>query len=135
MTKYFAAYGIAAIIFGILDAIWLSQAGPKLYRPLLGEILAENFRLMPALIFYALYLIGIVWFGVRPALISGQWTDAVLNGALFGALAYATYDLTNQATLKIWSSKVTVIDIGWGAFATGTAAALTAIIVLRVLKV
>ena len=82
MTQYLIAYLIAAVIFGILDAIWLSNAAPALYRPIIGDIMADNFRLAPALVFYGLYLCGMMWFAVRPALIDGQWTTALLNGAL-----------------------------------------------------
>ena len=112
----------AALVFGALDAVWLSWAGPNFYRPRLGDILADSFRMMPALVFYAAYIAAIVWFAVRPGLSLGIGT-AALNGALLGAICYATYDLTNQATMRTWSSTVTVADIAWGAFATAVAAA------------
>ena len=134
MTQYIAAYFIAAIIFGILDYLWLSNMAGTLYRPVIGEIMADEFRKAPAMIFYAIYLFGIVWFGIKPALASGQWTTALLNGALFGGIAYATYDLTSQAVLKVWSTKISLYDIAWGAFATGVTAALTAYLVLKFVK-
>ena len=112
----------AALVFGALDAVWLSWAGPNFYRPRLGDILADNFRVMPALVFYAAYIAAIVWFAVRPGLSLGSGA-AALNGALLGAICYATYDLTNQATMRTWSTTVTVADIAWGAFATAVAAA------------
>ena len=112
----------AALVFGALDAVWLSWAGPNFYRPRLGDILADNFRMMPALVFYAAYIAAIVWFAVRPGLSLGIGA-AALNGALLGAICYATYDLTNQATMRTWSTTVTVADIAWGAFATAVAAA------------
>ena len=112
----------AALVFGALDAVWLSWAGPNFYRPRLGDILADSFRMMPALVFYATYIAAIVWFAVRPGLSLGIGT-AALNGALLGAICYATYDLTNQATMRTWSTTVTVADIAWGAFATAVAAA------------
>lgn len=112
----------AALVFGALDAVWLSWAGPNFYRPRLGDILADNFRVMPALVFYAAYIAAIVWFAVRPGLSLGIGA-AALNGALLGAICYATYDLTNQATMRTWSTTVTVADIAWGAFATAVAAA------------
>ncbi|ASP30322.1 DUF2177 family protein [Qipengyuania flava] len=112
----------AALVFGALDAVWLSWAGPNFYRPRLGDILADSFRVMPALVFYAAYIAAIVWFAVRPGLSLGIGT-AALNGALLGAICYATYDLTNQATMRTWSTTVTVADIAWGAFATAVAAA------------
>lgn len=112
----------AALAFGALDAVWLSWAGPNFYRPRLGDILADSFRMMPALVFYAAYIAAIVWFAVRPGLSLGIGA-AALNGALLGAICYATYDLTNQATMRTWSTTVTVADIAWGAFATAVAAA------------
>ena len=112
----------AALVFGALDAVWLSWAGPNFYRPRLGDILADSFRMMPALLFYAAYIAAIVWFTVRPGLSLGSGA-AALNGALLGAICYATYDLTNQATMRTWSTTVTVADIAWGAFATAVAAA------------
>lgn len=116
------AYIAAAIVFGILDAIWLGWAGNNFYRPAIGELMAENFRAAPAVVFYLLYVAGMVWFAIKPGLESGVGT-AALNGAILGALCYATYDLTNQATLKVWPTYITMADIAWGAFATGTAAA------------
>ena len=115
------AYLVAALVFGALDALWLGWAGPNLYRPALGDLLAPSFRLAPAGIFYLAYLAGMVWFAIRPGLASGVGA-AALNGALLGALCYATYDFTNQATLARWPTYVTVIDVCWGAFATMTAA-------------
>ena len=112
----------AALVFGALDAVWLSWAGPNFYRPRLGDILADSFRMMPALLFYAAYIAAIVWFAVRPGLSLGIGA-AALNGALLGAICYTTYDLTNQATMRTWSTTVTVADIAWGAFATAVAAA------------
>lgn len=112
----------AALVFGALDAVWLSWASPNFYRPRLGDILADSFRMMPALVFYAAYIAAIVWFAVRPGLSLGIGA-AALNGALLGAICYATYDLTNQATMRTWSTTVTVADIAWGAFATAVAAA------------
>ena len=124
------AYGVAAISFGLLDAVWLRWAGPNFYRPLLGDLLAPSFRLVPALVFYAIYTAGMVWFAVRPGLALGA-PYAVLNGALLGGLAYAAYDLTNQATLKTWSLQVTLVDIAWGAAATALASGLAALVTIR----
>lgn len=120
MTWIVAAIA-AALVFGALDAAWLSWAGPNFYRPRLGDLLADSFRMAPALVFYAAYVAAIVWFAVRPGIANGIGA-AVLNGALLGAICYATYDLTNQATLRNWSTTVTIADIAWGAFATSVAA-------------
>ena len=128
-----AAYIATALIFGALDAIWLTKVGPKLYRPEIGELLMDGWRPAPALIFYVLYILGIQIFAVQPALAAGRWPIAAQYGALFGFFCYMTYDLTNQATMRIWSTKVTLMDIAWGTFATGMAAGAAACLVLALL--
>lgn len=129
--QWITAYVAAGVSFGILDALWLRWAGPNLYRPLIGELLAPNFRLAPALVFYVLYIAGTVWFAVRPGIAQGV-PYGVLNGALFGAICYAAYDLTNQATLKVWSTQMTLIDIAWGASATALASGLAVFAVQKI---
>ena len=123
--KWIVAYIAPGVAFGVLDAAWLRWAGPNLYRPALGDLLAPSFRAAPAIVFYALYIAALVWFAVR----AGHSNDlgagigmAVLNGALLGGICYATYDLTNQATMKVWPVHITLIDIAWGAFASAVAA-------------
>lgn len=124
------AFVAAAVAFGVLDAIWLGWAGENFYRPRLGDMLADSFRMGPALVFYALYVAAIVWFAVRAGLAGGVGA-AALNGALLGAICYATYDLTNQATLKQWSTTITIVDICWGAFATAVAASVATFVVSK----
>lgn len=121
MLKFSIAYGSAAITFLLLDALWLSTMTGLFYRPVLGPILAEQVRLVPAVAFYVLYLVGIVYFGIAPAFVAENWTTATINGAIFGLLAYATYDLTNQATLELWTTKLTLVDMAWGTFVSATA--------------
>jgi uncharacterized membrane protein len=75
--------------------------------------------------FYLIYLVGVTIFAIRPALQSGDWRTGLFYGALFGFFAYATYDLTSQATLKQWSTALTVVDIAWGTFASGLSATLS----------
>ena len=128
--KWLIAFTTAAIAFGILDAIWLGWALENFYRPAIGAVMANSFRMGPAVLFYAMYIAGIVWFAVRPG-IEGEVSQAALNGALLGGLCYATYDLTNQVTLKVWPAYVTVVDIIWGAFATATAASVATLAVKR----
>jgi len=124
--KWVIAYLVAAVVFGVLDALWLRWAGPNLYRPVIGEIMAEDFRVGAAAIFYLLYLAGMCWFAIRPALLSGEVSSALLNGALLGALCYATFDLTSQAVFKVWATHVSVMDIIWGSFATAAASTVAA---------
>lgn len=105
----------------------------RLYRPAIGDLLAENFRLAPAIIFYLIYAAGLTFLAVRPALISGQWSTALLYGAAVGFMAYATYDLTNQATLKSWSTTLTVADLLWGTFVSAAAAVIGFLVTVRII--
>ena len=120
--RYLAAYLAAGIMFGITDAAWLTLMGPSLYRPAIGPILADKVSLAPALIFYLLYIGGVVALAVAPALKEGAWTRAALLGGVLGLVAYGTYDLTNQATLRFWSTRLTLLDLAYGAMATALAA-------------
>ena len=113
-----------AISFLALDSIWLSLAASRLYRPRLGSMLLERFNMAPAAAFYLIYLTGVLIFAIAPALATGRWTTALTRGAMLGLVAYATYDLTNQATLRGWSVTVTIADLCWGSFVTATAAAI-----------
>ncbi|MGC6328734.1 DUF2177 family protein [Rhizorhabdus sp. FW153] len=116
MTRIALSYVATLIVFAIVDFVWLKYSVDILYRPVIGSILAPEPRMAPAIIFYALYIAGLVYFAVTPALNAGQWQTAAIQGALFGFFAYATYDLTNQATLVVWSSKITIADMIWGSF-------------------
>lgn len=122
MSAWIAAAIATAISFLSLDAIWLSLAASRLYRPKLGTLLLDRFELAPAALFYLIYIAGILVFAVAPALGTGRWASAAMRGALLGLVAYATYDLTNQATLRGWSIAITIADLCWGTFVTGTAA-------------
>lgn len=116
------AYIVAALVFAVIDGVWLSVMGPKLYKPVLGELLADKVQLPPAVIFYLLYIAGIVALAISPALKDGPWHRATLAGAILGLVAYGTYDLTNQATLKLWATRLTVLDMSYGAVTTALAA-------------
>jgi uncharacterized membrane protein len=133
MIHYVVAYVATALLFGILDAVWLNKMVPTVYRQEIGEMLMRGWRPAPALIFYALYMLGIQIFAVAPALAAGKWQVAAQWGALFGFFCYMTYDLTNHATLKVWTTKMTVIDIIWGTAATGLAAGAAAWVTLAIL--
>ncbi|WP_252257703.1 DUF2177 family protein [Erythrobacter aurantius] len=121
----------AAVIFGLLDAMWLRWAADNLYRPVIGEIMADEFDMIAAGAFYVIYLLGTIWFAVRPGVESGKVSVALLNGVLLGGLCYATFDLTSQAVFKVWATHVTLADIAWGAFATGTTSAIVTWITLK----
>lgn len=123
MTKSlaFAALGMWAML-AVLDFLWLSTMTKLFYRPRLGSLLSEQLVWPPALLFYVLYGVGLLAFVLRPALNDGTGLLAVfLWAALFGLVAYGTYDLTNHATLRDWPLAVTVVDMAWGALISGVA--------------
>lgn len=121
MFKFLAAYGATAIVFVLMDMVWLTLTGTRIYRPVLGPMLAEKVDVGAALAFYGIYIFGLVFFAVRPALAAQDWKSAAISGLLLGLVAYATYDLTNQATLRLWSIKLTVLDLCWGMTASAVA--------------
>ena len=122
MKTYGVAWIATAAAFLALDAVWLSLAASRLYKPLLGGLLREPFQLTPAVLFYLIFTTGIVVFAVAPSLDSPRWTNAALRGAFFGFVGYAVYDLTNQATLNGWPVTITVADLIWGTALTAVAA-------------
>lgn len=133
MKTYLAAYFFTLIAFLVIDFIWLSTMASRLYRPAIGDMLAQNFRLAPAIVFYLIYAAGLTFLAVRPALLSGQWTTALLYGAVVGFMAYATYDLTNQATLKTWPTSLTIADLLWGTFVSAVSAAIGYVVTIRLI--
>ena len=122
MKTFAAGYLGAALCMLILDAIWLSTMAPRLYRPLLQDLLADSFSMPPAIAFYLLYVTGITVLAVLPAVDTGKWTTAAFYGAVLGLVAYGTYDLTNQATLRVWPVEITIIDLCWGTLLTSVTA-------------
>lgn len=127
MIRLATAYGTTLVIFLGIDAIWLTTMAQRLYRPYLNDVMAQNVNPVPAALFYIVYVAGIIVFATTPAFSTGRWTTAAIFGALYGFFAYATYDLTNLATLKVWSLKVSLIDIAWGAVLSGAAASTGAL--------
>ena len=111
---YLTPYITALLTFILADFAWLSTMSGRLYKPVLSDILLPKFSVMPAAAFYLLYPIGLVIFAVTPALKAGNLPTALLLGALFGLFTYGTYDLTNQATLRNWTTSLTLIDMAWG---------------------
>jgi uncharacterized membrane protein len=117
-------YLSAAIVFLPLDVAWLTLVARDFYRSRLGDFLLEQPRWAAAIAFYLVYLAGIVVFAMLPAATQGSWRTALVNGALLGFFAYATYDLTNLATARGFSTAVALVDIVWGTVLTAAAATL-----------
>ena len=121
MGKYFWSYVVTALVFCALDFVWLTMVALKFYQGQVGPLLLEKPNLVPAAIFYALYIVGLVVFCVVPAVAAQSWQKAALLGALLGLIAYATYDLSNLATLNGWTLPLSLVDITWGAVASAAA--------------
>ncbi len=114
MAKYIQLYLVVLASFFVIDMIWLGLVAKKFYRDQLGFLMREKVNWPAAIIFYLLFIVGLVFFVVSPALGQDSWFYALWTGAFFGLICYATYDLTNLATLKNWPLKVTVVDLAWG---------------------
>lgn len=111
--KYIYLYLLVSLVFFTIDFLWLKFAASK-YSTKIGHLMAPKPKLLPALIFYLIFVIGIIVFAILPGYEAKNLLRTVILGALFGMLSYSTYDLTNLATLKNWPISITVIDIIWG---------------------
>lgn len=114
--SFIKLYLLSFFLFLAIDLIWLGILAKDLYRDQIGFLMASEIRWGAALLFYALFILGLVFFALLPSLKEGDWTKALINGALFGLICYATYDLTNLATLKGWPVKIVIYDLIWGTF-------------------
>ncbi len=132
MKTMITAYVATLTIFVAIDFVWLSTMAERLYRPALGDMLAPQFRLAPAVAFYLLYAGGLTFLAVKEGLRRASPSTALLYGAVVGFTAYATYDLTNQATLKYWSTALTLADLAWGSILSAVSAAASVWITHRV---
>lgn len=130
--KHAAAYLTTALVFLALDAMWLGYVARSFYREGLGSMLADPFNIPAAIGFYALYMVGLAVFVLHPALLAGSAGQALVMGLLFGLVAYATYDLTNLATLKGFPVHVALVDMAWGAIATAAASACGVWLAMRI---
>jgi uncharacterized membrane protein len=128
---YLTAYLSTLIAFFAIDILWLGLVAKSFYKDQLGSFMLESPNWLVAIIFYAIYIIGILVFAVKPALESEQLMKAIIYGALFGFFCYATYDLTNLATLKNWPPKMVIVDIIWGTVLTGSSAFIGAWLTMK----
>lgn len=120
--KFLIAYLATAFVFLVIDYFWLGFVMKDYFQSQLGHLMADEVNLTVAALFYLFYAAGVVFLCVNPALDSGEWTKALINGAILGFLAYGTYDITNMATLKDWPVMMSVIDISWGTGLTAISA-------------
>lgn len=125
-------YLIALPLFFALDMIWLGLAAKNFYAKQIGYLMKGNFNWVAAIILYVLLVAGLVVFVITPAINSHSWKTALGMGALFGFITYATYDLTNLATVKNWPLPMTVIDILWGTIISAVVSVVTYSIVTKI---
>ncbi len=129
MFTYVRIWLVAFAVFMTIDLVWLGIVARDFYRRQLGTLMATQVNWPAAIVFYSLYIVGIMVFALLPALRDGELMRAILLGAFFGFITYATYDLTNLATLEGWPLKLVIVDISWGTvLAASTSAIAFAII-------
>ncbi len=126
IQAFLTLYAISVPIFLLIDLLWLGVIASSFYRDKMGHLMEINWP--AAIIFYLVFLVGLTLFAMFPALENGGWKYALLWGALFGFFTYATYDLTNLATLKDWSLTLAVVDMVWGTVLGASVAATTVFI-------
>jgi uncharacterized membrane protein len=119
---------IALPIFFLIDMVWLIVVAKKFYQQQIGFLMKPDINWFAAIIFYLLFIAGLVIFVISPAVEKHSWVHAIFFGALFGLITYATYDLTNLATMKDWPLLVTIVDLIWGTLLASSISVLTYLI-------
>lgn len=122
ITKIIIGYLLTSLVFFAIDIVWLGLIAKNIYAKYLGQFLSDDVNWMAAILFYLIYIAGISVFAIYPAIEKNSLVHAVILGAFFGLVAYATYDLTNYATLKDWPVSIVIIDLIWGTFLTASVA-------------
>ena len=130
MIDFVVAFLAALVAMAVVDGVWLGVVARGLYRRQLGFLMAERPNWAAAVAFYLLYVLGVTILAVLPAIDAGSVGEAAWRGALFGLVAYATYDLTNAATLRGWPTSITLIDMAWGTALTTVVASASALVVI-----
>jgi uncharacterized membrane protein len=125
-------YAIALPVFVLIDGVWLGLVAKNFYAKQLGYLMRTDINWIAAILFYLLFIVGLVVFVITPAFDAGSWTKALLLGALFGLISYATYDLTNLATIKDWPLLVTGIDLLWGSVLSASISVITYFIATKI---
>lgn len=134
MTTFLKLFGVGFVVFFIIDIIWLALIARKLYQDQIGFLLKTDVNWIAAILFYVLFIIGLVVFVITPSVDSLSIGKAMLLGAFFGLVTYATYDLTNLAAMKDWPLSITIIDLAWGTFLGFSTSTLTYLIYTGVLS-
>ncbi len=124
-------YIIALPVFLAIDMVWLGLVAKNFYAKQIGFLMKTNVNWIAALIFYLLFIVGLILFVIEPALDKNSWQNALIMGVLFGLITYATYDLTNLATIKDWPVIVTIVDLIWGMFVSAAVSVATYFLALK----
>jgi uncharacterized membrane protein len=132
MSRILLTYAVSVPVFFIIDMIWLGVIARGFYRKALEPLLTPNINWIAAIIFYLLFLVGILVFALLPGMEKRSLGHTVAMAALFGFIAYATYDLTNLATLRDWPLMLSIVDMLWGAFLSTSTASVTYLIMSRI---
>lgn len=127
--EIFKTYIVTFVVFFAIDIIWLGFIAKDMYRNNIGHLMADTTNWPAAIIFYLFFIGGLVFFVVNPSLEKESWTQALMWGGFFGFICYATYDMTNLATLRDWPLKMTIIDITWGSILNALTSAVSYFIV------
>ncbi|MBC7618701.1 MAG: DUF2177 family protein [Candidatus Saccharibacteria bacterium] len=130
---FFKLYAIALPVFIAIDMVWLGLVAKSFYRDQIGFLMKPDINWAAAIVFYLLFVVGLVLFVIAPAIEKNSWLHALLFGALFGLITYATYDLSNLATLKDWPLLVTVVDLAWGATLAASVSSATYFIARKII--
>jgi len=125
-------YAIALPVFFAIDMIWLGLIAKGFYAKQIGSLLKPDVNWTAAIVFYLLFIVGLVVFVITPAVEKNSWIHALLFGALFGLVCYATYDLTNLALAKDWPLLVTIVDLAWGALLAASVSVITYFIASKI---
>ncbi|SFN65765.1 MULTISPECIES: DUF2177 family protein [Proteiniclasticum] len=132
--QFLKVYALTLVIFFLVDIVWLGVISKKLYKEYLGHLMAPNVNWAAALVFYFLFIAGLVFFVIMPAIEKGDLMYAITVGAFFGLITYGTYDLTNLATLRDWPLNITIIDLVWGTFLNAATSGITYFVATSLLK-
>jgi uncharacterized membrane protein len=127
-------FGIALPVFFAIDMVWLGFVAKDFYAKQIGGLMKPDINWTAAIIFYLIFIAGLVVFVITPAVVKSSWTQAVFMGALFGFVCYATYDLTNLAVAKDWPVFVTIIDLIWGAVLAASVSVITFLIATKIFR-
>lgn len=123
--KFVWMFLISMVIFLVLDMLWLNVIAKRFYAQELGDLMTDQVRILAAVIFYIIFIVGMIYFVIYPAFLEASLTAALVNGLFFGFICYATYDLTNLATIRNWPLAMTLVDLVWGTFLGGMTSMLS----------